>query len=98
MAEYKEIKELYEYCKTIGVNAILMPYYDGYILNFVRGDFAQHSGTHGGKYGLVEPFIRCKFDFQGVTLEDAKHLVKKYKNELNSEKGKKNNERQLHSN
>ncbi len=82
MPEYKEIKELYEYCKEIGVQAELMPYYDGYVLTFRRGDFAQHSGTHGGRYGPIEPFIRCKFDLQGVTLEDAKRLVRKYRNEL----------------
>ena len=82
MPDYKEIIELYEYCKEIGVQAELMPYFDGYVLNFRRGDFVQHSGTHGGRYGLIEPFIRCKFDLQGVTLEDAKRLVRKYRNEL----------------
>lgn len=83
MAKYNEIQQLYEYCKEIGVNATLSPYSDGFVLHFVRGDFAQHSGTKGGRYGLLEPFIRCKFDLQGVTLEDAKRLVKQYKNELN---------------
>lgn len=83
MAKFNEIRELYEYCKVIGVKATLEPFFDGYVIHFVRGDFAQHSGTKGGRYGLLEPFIRCKFDLQGVTLEDAKRLVKQYKNELN---------------
>lgn len=88
MAKFGEIKELYEYCKVIGVKATLTPYFDGYVLHFIKGDFAQHSGSHAGRYGLIEPNIRCKYDFNGVTLEDAKLLVKKYKNELNGEKKK----------
>ena len=86
MGKFEEIKELYEYCKVIGVKATLEPFFDGYVLRFIKGDFAQHSGTHAGRFGLIEPNIRCKYDFNGVTLEDAKHLVKQYKNELNREK------------
>lgn len=89
MDKYKEIRELHEYCKEIGVNATLEPFFDGYVLHFVKGDFAQHSGTHAGRYGLIEPNIRCKYDFNGVTLEDAKRLVKQYKNELNGKKKEK---------
>lgn len=89
MAKYTEIQELYEYCKEVGVNATLAPYADGYVLHFARGDIAQHSGTKGGRYGLLEPFIRCKYDLEGVTLEDAKRLVKQYKNELNGKKKEK---------
>ncbi len=91
MAKYNEIKELYEYCKEIGVSATLTPHSDGFILRFARGDIAQHSGTKGGRYGLLEPFIRCKYDLEGVTLEDAKRLVVKYKNELNGKKKEKEN-------
>ena len=91
MAKYTEIRELFEYCRAIGVKATLAPYSDGFVIHFIKGDFAQHSGTKGGRYGLLEPFIRCKFDLQGVTLEDAKRLVKQYKNELNGKKKEKEN-------
>ena len=90
MAKFNEIRELFEYCRAIGVKATLEPFFDGYVLRFVRGDFAQHSGTHAGRYGLLEPNIRCKYDFNGVTLEDSKRLVRKYKDELNGEKKKEN--------
>ena len=86
MPKFEEIKELYKYCKEIGVRAELITHFDGYVLCFARGDFAQHSGTHASRYGLIEPNIRCKYDFNGVTLEDAKRLVWKYRNELNGKK------------
>ena len=81
--DYKEIRELYEYCKRIGVKATLEPMFDGYALRFVRGDFVQHFGSRGSIQGCVEPCIRCDLDYNGVTLEAAKHLVKKHRNKLN---------------
>ena len=81
--EYKEIRELYEYCKHIGVRATLEPFLDGFALRFKRGDFVQHSTSKGSMFGLLEPNIRCSLDFNGVTLETAKHLVKKHKDKLN---------------
>ncbi len=43
MAEYKEIVELYEYCKSIGVHAEKSLFLDGLCIRFENGgDIVQH--------------------------------------------------------
>ena len=82
--EYKEIQELYEYCKKIGVDASLQKLYDGYAIRFASGgDFVQHFGSYGCHCGCVEPAIGCRTDYTGVTLKNAKTLVRRYKDRLN---------------
>ena len=78
MKEYKEIKELYEYCKKIKVTAVLEPIFDGYAIRFPSGaDFIQHSHSYGADCGCVEPAIGSeKDDYKATTLDRAKKLVK----------------------
>ena len=81
--DYKEIIELAEYCKKIGINAELEELWDGYVLYLPSGgDFVQHRYSRYSKYGCVEPYINSDLDFNGITLERAKSLVRREKHRL----------------
>lgn len=83
---YKEICELFDYCKKIGVEAELMCFCDGYAIRFPSGgDFVQHSFSYGSHAGYVEPAIGSKLDYSAVTLDQAKRLVKRHCEKLNKE-------------
>ena len=83
---YDEIKALYEYCKKIGVQAVLSSLYDGYKITFKNGgDFVQHSYSYWSDIGCVEPAIHSKIDYTAVPLKRAKLLVKRHKERLNKE-------------
>lgn len=82
--KHSEIRELYDYCITIGINAELKPMYDGYAIRFVNGgDFVQHFVSYGHDIGCVEPAIGCRLDYTAVPLKNAKALVKYHKERLN---------------
>lgn len=86
MGKYKEIKELFEYCKEIGIDATLEPLYDGFKICFPNGsDFVQHKYSYGSHIGRVEPAIGCRLDYTAVHLDKAKTLVKDYR--LNKKRG-----------
>lgn len=77
---YKEILELFEYCRSIGLDASLENLFDGYIVRLSRyGDFVQHSFSYGSKYGCVEPAIGSEMDYTAVSLEKAKELALQFK-------------------
>lgn len=81
---YMEILALYEYCKKIGINAILESFFDGYVIRFPNGsDFIQHGWSYGSKNGCVEPAIGSKLDYTAVPLDNAKRLVYRHKEKLN---------------
>lgn len=45
---YNEIQELYKYCKKIGIDATLKPFFDGYRIDFPNGcDVVQHTFSYG---------------------------------------------------
>lgn len=76
---YKEIVELYEYCKGLKVPCKLKPLYDGYKLEFLYGgDFVQHSFSWGSAHGRIEPAIGCDLDYTACTLSVAKRLIEEY--------------------
>ena len=82
--KYGEIKELYDYCIEIGVNAELETIFDGYAIRFgENGDFVQHYGSYGCNVGCVEPAIGCRLDYTAVPLKNAKALVRYHKERLN---------------
>ena len=82
--EYKEIQELYAFCREIGIDAELEHLFDGFKLCFPNGgDFVQHYASYGGKYGYVEPAIGCNRDYTAVEVSKAKLLVRKNKDRLN---------------
>ena len=84
MAEYKEIVKLYEYCKRIGVHAEILPLFDGYCIRFRNGgDVVQHFGSYGSNCGCVEPAIRSRLDYTAVSLNNAKALIRRHKEDLN---------------
>ena len=84
MAEYKEINELYEYCKKIGVHAEISPFLDGFCIRFKNGgDIVQHHGSYGSRCGCVEPAIGSRLDYKAVSLNNAKSLVRRHKEDLN---------------
>lgn len=81
---YPEIIKLYNYCIKIGVEAVLMELYDGFIIRFNDGsDFVQHHGSYGCNCGCVEPQIGCKEDYTAVDLKRAKSMVFWLKRKLN---------------
>lgn len=83
---YKEILELYEYCKKIGINATIEQLFDGYKITFPNGsDVIQHIYSYGAYDGCVEPAINSKLDFTAVSLKNAKQLIKRHKERLNNE-------------
>lgn len=84
MAEYREINELYEYCKRIGVHAEISPFLDGFCIRFENGgDIVQHMGSYGSRSGCVEPAIGSRLDYTAVSLNNAKSLVRRHKEDLN---------------
>lgn len=84
MTDYKEIRELHEYCLKIGVQSTISPMFDGYVICFNNGgDFVQHYGSYGCKCGCVEPAIGCRLDYTAVELKNAKALVRYHKDRLN---------------
>lgn len=83
MAKYKEIIELYEFCKEQGIAVSLERLFGGFIVRFPNGDdFVQHKGSYGADRGCVEPAIDCEMDYSPVSLEDAKELVVQHKERL----------------
>lgn len=84
---YKEILELYEFCKENGIWCEKEDFLDGYKLSFKNNsDCVQHRGSYGGKAGYVEfGFTYEKIDFEPIKLEDAKKFVLKHKKQLNKE-------------
>jgi hypothetical protein len=87
---YQEIKELSKYCEKIGVKHIFESFLDGYAIRFNNGgDFVQHRGSYGNKFGCVEPAgVSKRLDYTAVKLKNAKRLVKVYKNKLNGDEEK----------
>lgn len=83
--EYKEIIELYNYCRKIGIEAKLETCWDGYAIRFPSGDdFVQHAHSYGSEFGCVEPAIRSRSDYSPVTLKKAKSLVRYHRIKLNT--------------
>lgn len=81
---YKEIVELFEYCKEIGLEARLETLFDGGVIRFDGyGDIIQHEYSYGSKDGCVEPAIGSELDYTAVSLEKAKELVREYKEKQN---------------
>ena len=83
---YKEIVKLHRFCQKIRVCSVLEVLYDGYAIRFPRGkfgDFVQHAYSYGSCIGCVEPAIGCTDDYTAVPLEDAKELIRRYKDRLN---------------
>jgi len=90
---YDEIKELKEYCDSIGVVAKLEDYpkFNGYAILFNNGsDCIQHDWSYGSKNHKVEFGYtgQEEVDFKESTLENAKAFVKRYKKILNTKEGK----------
>lgn len=86
VCEYKEIKELYEYCQKIGVEAEIATLYDGFIIRFNNGgDAVQHYGSYGGDSGCVEFACDSKIDYQSCSLDNAKRFVRRNKDKLNND-------------
>lgn len=84
MDEYKEINELYEYCKKIGIHAEISPFLDGFCIRFNNGgDVVQHMGSYGSGCGCVEPAIGSRLDYKAVSLNNAKSLMRRHKADLN---------------
>ena len=81
--KYKEILELYGYCKKLSIPATLESLFDGFAIRFSNGgDFIQHRGSYGCDSGCVEPAIHCRLDYSAVPLKTAKALVKYHKERL----------------
>lgn len=75
--KYPEIVELFDYCKKIGVTAVLENLYDGYAIRFNDGsDVIQHCYSRGARYGYVETAIGSVCDYNPVTTETAKRLIR----------------------
>lgn len=80
---FKEIFELYDYCKKIGIPTELEQCWDGYAIRFPSGgDFVQHGHSYGSFNGCVEPAIGSRLDYSPVLLKNAKALVKRHKERL----------------
>ena len=83
---YKEIVQLYRFCRQIGICVRLEQFFDGYAIRFPHaqfGDFVQHNWSYGSTEGRVEPAINCSLDYTGISLAEAKVLVQKHKDRLN---------------
>ena len=86
MSKYNEIIELYEYCQKIGVHAHISPMLGGFCILFKNGgDVVQHDGSYGRDCGCVEPAIGSRLDYTAVPLKNAKALIRRHKEKLNSE-------------
>ena len=83
---YNEIQELYEYCKKIGIDANIEPFFDGYKITFpdVASDVVQYKYSYGSE-GFVEPAIGSRLDYKTISLKQAKQLIKRHKKRLNKE-------------
>lgn len=83
---YKEIFELFHFCKHIGLEVKLEGIWDGYIIRFKNGaDFVQHQFSYGSKSGCVEPArVEDEYDFTAVKLDVAKKLVCENYKKLNN--------------
>ena len=78
-AMYKEIIELYNYCKSNNVECALQPLFDGFKLCLPdNGDFVQHMYSYGSGKGMVEPAIGCNRDYRAISLVEAEILILKY--------------------
>ena len=76
---YKEILELFEYCKEIGLNARLERLFDGHVIRFDGyGDIIQHEYSYGSKNGCVEPAIGSELDYTAVSVGGKTWLLKEY--------------------
>ena len=80
---YREIIELFDYCKKLGINAELIPHFDGYVIRFPNGsDFIQHKHSYGCNNGCVEPAVGSRLDYSAVPLKNAKALVRRHRDKL----------------
>ena len=83
--KYREIIELYDYCEKIGVHAKIKPMFGGFCILFENGgDVIQHDGSYGRDCGCVEPAIGSRLDYTGIPLKNAKALIKRHKERLNT--------------
>jgi hypothetical protein len=81
--KYGEIQKLYEYCIKIGIDAEIVPLFDGYCIIFPSGgEIIQHMGSCKNAF-CVEPCIGSKCDYKPCLLDEAKRLVKYHKERLN---------------
>ena len=85
MNKYNEILKLYAYCLKIGVNVDISPMFNGYCIRFKNGgDVIQHDGSYGSYCGCVEFAIGSRVDYKGISLKNAKQLVLRNKEKLNT--------------
>jgi hypothetical protein len=74
---YKEIKELFKWCKKEKINCELLPLFDGYKLDFDgHRDVVQHFGSYRATEGYVEPYGFSKH-CEPVSLEEMKKIILK---------------------
>ena len=85
---YEEILKLKAYCDKHGIKAKIYPLFDGWKIQFANGmDVIQHKYSHGGEDGFVEPVVGSRCDYDGVSLECAKRLVSRRKEQLSRRGG-----------
>lgn len=76
MEKYKEIQELYQFCKDNGIECEFGEMFGGYCITFKVGDVVQHNASYGRHRGCVEfGYTGTKKDFVATTLEEAKKFV-----------------------
>ena len=77
--KYKEIVELYQWCKENLIHCNLEPLFDGYQIRFLdNSDIIQHFGSYGNQEGFVEPAgIDPDYDYSAVSLEKMKEILSK---------------------
>lgn len=81
---YPEIAEFFDYCKRIGATAALENLHDGYAIRFNDGsDVIQHCYSRGVRKGYVETAIGSVCDYNPVTTETAKRLIRRRRLLLN---------------
>lgn len=89
MEKYTEIRDLYLYCASIGYTKLkYQSLLGGHQIIFPNGtDVVQHDGSYGRNEGCVEfAGLHDDIDYTAVPLEDAKHYVKIFMDELMVEK------------
>lgn len=85
MTKYKEILELNRYCEELAIPTTIEPCLDGFAIRFPSGgDFVQHQYSYGSSDGCVEPAIGSRLDYTAVPLKNAKALIRRHKEKLNS--------------
>ena len=85
---YKEIIELHNYCRSLGIECSLEKLFDGYKLNLPKGgDIIQHQYSYGAHLGYLEPAIGSKKDYSPITLKGAKTMVRKRYYKKNKSEG-----------